>query len=250
MTVSSSTNRVDYIGNNATYIYAYPFKIFNITDLNVAKIDTLGNSVTLSNNTDYTVSGVGNSAGGNVTLLVALPTNYTLVIRRIMPITQETHFRNEGAFYAERHEDAFDKSIMVAQQIEEGLDRTITLPLGSEDVSAILPVPVAGHALVWNSDGSALINAAVPSATLQNDLANTSNVALGDALVSVTQPLAGAVSRTQHARNMDFISVRDFGATGNGVTDDTAAVNAAIAALAARGGGRRNPDRARPGVCP
>ncbi|HBV2907675.1 phage tailspike protein [Citrobacter freundii] len=39
---------------------------------------------------------------------------------------------------------------------------------------------------------------------------------LGDALVAVKQPYTGSVVRTQHDKNADFISAKDFGATGDG----------------------------------
>jgi len=45
----------------------------------------------------------------------------------------------------------------------------------------------------------------------------------GDALVAVKQPMAGSVARTQHDKNRESVSVLDFGAVGDGVTDDTAA---------------------------
>lgn len=54
----------------------------------------------------------------------------------------------------------------------------------------------------------------------------------GDALVRVKQPLTGAVARTQHDKNAEFVSVDDFGAKGDGVTIDDAAFQAAC--LAAR----------------
>ena len=47
----------------------------------------------------------------------------------------------------------------------------------------------------------------------------------------------GAVSRTVRSRLQDSVSVKDFGAVGNGIADDTAAIRAAINAVSAQGGG-------------
>ena len=73
-------------------------------------------------------------------------------------------------------------------------------------------------------------------------LSNTTDPTLGDALVGFRQSnavgnLTGAIGRTVHQKLQESVSVKDFGAVGDGVTNDTAAINAAIESVFSQGGG-------------
>lgn len=134
MTVSTSTSRWEYDGNDATTVFAYTGKIFAAADLVVHIIDADGNATLQTLNTDYTVSGAGATAGGSITFNTAPATGETVLIRRVLSLVQSTSVKNQGAFYPEIHEDAFDRMVMVDQQQQDQLDRTFRLnPLDPND---------------------------------------------------------------------------------------------------------------------
>lgn len=139
MTVATTTNRVDYTGNGSTTVFSFTFRIFAQTDLVVTTADELGVETELVLGDDYTVSGVGSYNGGSITLGTALTDGFAMTIQRVLPFTQETDLRNQGAFYAETHEDVFDRMAMVNQQLQEQIDRSAKLPVTSaEDADALV----------------------------------------------------------------------------------------------------------------
>lgn len=117
MTVSTEVNENTYTGNGTTTVFPYQFRIFSKSDLVVQVVDLNENVTTLTLDTDYTVSGAGGYRGGSVTLTAPLASGWRISIARELELTQDTDLRNQGKFFAETHEDAFDRLTMLIQQI-------------------------------------------------------------------------------------------------------------------------------------
>ncbi|WP_252492065.1 hypothetical protein [Escherichia coli] len=128
MTVSTEVDHNEYTGNGVTTSFPYTFRVFNKSDLVVQVIDPDENITVLALDTDYTVTGAGGYNGGNVILLKALANGYQISISRELLATQETDLRNQGKFFAEVHEDAFDKLTMLIQQVRSWFTLALRKP--------------------------------------------------------------------------------------------------------------------------
>jgi len=129
MTISSTTVKNSYSGNSSTTVFAYSFKIFADTDLQVIIRSSTGTETTKTLTTHYTVSGAGDASGGNVTFTSGNTpaTGETVVIRRGVPQTQAIDYIANDPFPAESHEEGLDRATMTTQQVQEELDRSIKL---------------------------------------------------------------------------------------------------------------------------
>lgn len=144
MTVSSAVNKVSFNGNGSQTVFAYSFKIFDQDDLTVILRNASGGETVQAISTKYTVSGVGNANGGNVTMVTAPASGESLTIIREQPLTQGLDLVANDPFPAGSFEDQLDKLTFMVQQHQEELDRsikgskttTITNPTFTEDATA------------------------------------------------------------------------------------------------------------------
>ena len=129
MTVSSTTVKNSYSGNGSTTQFAYTFKIFADSDLQVIIRSSTGTETTKTITTHYTVAGAGDASGGSITFTSGNTpaSGETVVIRRNVPQTQAIDYIANDPFPAETHEEGLDRATLVAQQISEEADRSIKL---------------------------------------------------------------------------------------------------------------------------
>lgn len=116
MTVSTELSHEEYTGNGVTTDFDFRFRILKAEHLVVSVADQDGTERILTNGTDYTLRGVGSYRGGKVILKMPLATGWKIGIARDLPVVQETDLRNQGKFFAEVHEDAFDYLTMLIQK--------------------------------------------------------------------------------------------------------------------------------------
>ena len=165
MTVSSTTVKSTASGDGSTTQFAYTFKIFADTDLEVIIRSATGTETVKLLTTHYTVAGVGDASGGSITFTSGnIPaTGETVVIKREVPQTQAIDYIANDPFPAESHEEGLDRATMTIQQMQEALDRSfkvsatnsITTPEFTDDAATR-----ASKTLGFDSTGQVLTTVA------------------------------------------------------------------------------------------
>ncbi len=128
MTVSTTTNKISYIGNGISVEFAIPFPFLETTHL---KVFQLLNDVQ-SERTDWTVQ------DGNIVFADAPVSGAQIVILREVPFTQETDYRENEILAAETLERNFDSLTMQVQQLKEQADRAVTVDIFDDTQAADL----------------------------------------------------------------------------------------------------------------
>jgi hypothetical protein len=235
LTLQTSDSRAQYNTNGTIGPWYVPFYFLADGDLQVTYTDASGVDTVLGLTTQYTVSGAGDQNGGSVRTVSTLPAGGKITIVRIPSMLQETDYVETDRFPAATHERALDLAAMRDQYLAEQLGHTLRLP----EVSWLDPLPMAAERantqLLFDSDGQPYVAAPVSgtAADVLLKLINGTDITLGDALMATKQPYTGAVTRTQHDKNADWVNVKDFGAVGTAnIANEALDTAAFIAALA------------------
>ena len=161
MTISTTIIKNSYSGDGSVVAFTYAFKIADATFIEViVKTNATGaESVRAigTGTTNYAVTGVGEAAGGTVTFVTAPLAAETVVLRRSTLQTQALDLIENDNLPANSLENAFDKNLSIAQELQEQLDRSFKVSRTNTITSSEFTDSAtarASKALGFDSDGN------------------------------------------------------------------------------------------------
>lgn len=230
MAVTENTPQKAYTASGASAVFAYDFPVLSEADMAV--------TVDGAAPTSFSVSGVGNPAGGTVTIVPTPTAGQRVVLSRDTTLERTTDYQNNGDLLAPVLNTDFDRLWLSLQEIIFGSK----VPVGA--IRAPLPevlseLPAAASRL----DRLASFNASTGDVEISpftvTQLASAIAAAYAGATtadgVGYADSGTDATPRTVQEMLRDMpVFVRAYGVVGDGVTDDTEALRAAHTAANAQ----------------
>lgn len=202
---------VRYLADGARTEFAFDFPIFATEDIAVF----VGGARIYSG---FTVSGENRTEGGKVIFTTAPAAGLSVMIRRDLKLERLTDFIEGGDFSARAINGELDYLTAALQQVARAQDGMLRYDDAEAPAAPVLPPKQARAGKALGFDG----------------LGNPIAVALDGAATpgSILAPGIGATARSVADKAGDIVSIRDFGAVGDGLADDTLAIRHALASHA------------------
>ena len=193
MTITSLPSRNEYTATAGQTVFAYTFKIYESTDLNVYVTPAAQDA---NDVTDIVipsaVTGVGGESGGTVTIAATNAGDRVTIVSDI-PSSRTTDYQNNGDFRPTVVNADFDRVVSLSKQVEDLAGRTVVFEESQQNAQQLgLPTPVGGGYLRWNASLTGLENASVPALLISEisyvsvaDMQSATNLSIGDIVETV-----------------------------------------------------------------
>lgn len=197
-----------FVGDGVLVELDFDFETLAVSDISVLTYDADGDELTLTLNTDYTVTLNPGSAGGTVTLSDPLAVGFEAFVNGdAMPYTRTGNIiTNPGGFFPSIVNAALDRVHIALLQLAAKVGRALTLPVDPTTVAGRFPVVLGDGSFGWSSGTGA-------DDGLRVDLADD-----GGPLVTVEPTGANAVARTLRTKIFDVIAPADYGGIANALS--------------------------------
>ena len=218
--VADARPYVQYACDGVQTVFTYPFPILAAEDLTVVLDDA-------TTPAGVSLAGVGDSAGGTVTLSPAPAAGRTLTLYRDMPVARTTDFQEAGEFRASAINAELDRLAMLLQQVEALAGQALKRAPEDADTALVLPPAPARAAGVLGFDADGLPTVTTAPATA----AATASAAADSATAAADSATAAADSASTDATTADQAAIT---ATAAQAAADASAASAATDATAAQ----------------
>jgi len=171
MPVQAATRVNRSTGNGVTTVFPYTFKLISQSHIRVT-VDGVVKTIV----TDYTVSGVGDAGGGNVTFTSAPANLAAVVLSGSAPYSRSTDYVRNGSFQEETVDNDFDLAVILMQQLDERQGRAIAIPIDDAtgtDVELPAAADRASKYLAFDADGNPVATSGTSSVIVVSTFAET-----------------------------------------------------------------------------
>ncbi len=205
MTVQKDVTKNIYVGNSSTRTFPFTFEC-PAEHPEYIKVYLMQDDGTALATSDYQLDmdakQITYPSSGT-----ALPEGKKLVIMRELPLQQMMNLVNNGPYFAEDIETAFDECVMAMQQIAEKLNRSIIMSVDIDGDAFVNEVPFeAGKSFRIADDGKSIV--------LTEDPAKVLPLAQGVYAQTQAQAQSAAASATAAAKSEDS-AFESAGVAGN-----------------------------------
>lgn len=193
-----------YSCNGSVVDFDFAFKVYTTDDIRVVKTTSAGVESDLTLTSHYTVSlnaDQDNDPGGTITTVATYASGNKITIVGDTDYGQPTDITNRGGFYPDVIMKMVDRVVIMAQQLKEGLDRSVKVDVSSttdpadllDDITTSVAAAAASETAAASSASAASTSASAASTSATNASNSASAAAASAASVNITTPSGNAI---------------------------------------------------------